>query len=39
MRPLCMKVAVLVAGGVVSAGGLAAIAIKKFGGAGRAKLM
>ena len=32
MCPLCLTTAVLIAGSVISTGGLAAIAIKKFGG-------
>jgi hypothetical protein len=31
MCPVCITTAVLIAGGVTSSGGLAAIAIKKFG--------
>jgi hypothetical protein len=32
MCPMCLTTAALIAGGVTSSGGLAAIAIKKFGG-------
>jgi len=32
MCPFCISTAVLIAGSVISTGGLAAIAIKKFGG-------
>ena len=37
MCPVCLTTAVLIAGGVASTGGLAAVAIKKFGAKNAAK--